>query len=247
MIADPYRVLGIDENADEAAIKRAYREMSKKYHPDANPDNPEAAEEKFKEVQEAYKQILDAKQRGTSAYGRDPRSAYQQGTGQSSQYGGRGYAEYGGYYGGAFSDFFEQWQRYSEEQRARQTAGESNEMTAARNYINAGHYAEALNALRGVSEDRRNARWYYLHAVANAYMGNNIAAMDSAKRACDMEPDNSEYRMLLQQLQSGGRYYTQRGADYGGFGGSGSSGWCLSLCALNLLCNLCGGGGFFCI
>ena len=58
---------------------------------------------------------------------------------------------------------------------------------------------------------------------------------------------DSDYRILLQQLQSGGRYYTQRGADYGGFAGTGSSGFCLSLCALNLLCNLCGGGGFFCI
>ena len=245
MIADPYRVLGIDENAGEADIKKAYREMSKKYHPDANPDNPEAAEEKFKEVQEAYKQILDARQRGTSAYGRDPRTAYQQGQSQSSQYGG-GYADYGGFYGGAFSDFFEQWQRYSEQERARQSANESNEMTAARNYINAGHYQEALNALSGVREDARNARWYYLYAVANAYLGNNIAALAAAKQACDMEPDNSEYRMLLQQLQSGGRYYTQRGADYGGFGGSGSPGFCLSLCAMNLLCGMCGGGRIFC-
>lgn len=250
MIADPYRVLGITENASEAELKRAYRELSKKYHPDANPDNPEAAEEKFKEVQEAYRQIIDARERGTSAYGRDPQSAY---SGQSSSYGGSsyggqgGYAEYGrGAYYGTFSDFFEQWQRYSEQQRAQQTAGETNEMTAARNYINSGHYQEALNALRGVREDIRNARWYYYNAVANAYLGNNIAALESAKRACDMEPDNSEYRMLLQQLQSGGRYYTQRGANYGGFSSTGSSGWCLSLCALNILCSFCGGGGIFC-
>ena len=50
---DYYEVLGVDRNADEQAIKKAYRKLAMKYHPDRNPDNKEA-EEKFKEVNEAY-------------------------------------------------------------------------------------------------------------------------------------------------------------------------------------------------
>ena len=55
---DYYEVLGIDRNADDASIKKAYRKMAKKYHPDMNKDNP-AAEEKFKEVTEAYNVLSD--------------------------------------------------------------------------------------------------------------------------------------------------------------------------------------------
>ena len=50
---DYYEVLGVARNADDTAIKKAYRKLAKKYHPDMNKDNP-SAEEKFKEVTEAY-------------------------------------------------------------------------------------------------------------------------------------------------------------------------------------------------
>lgn len=53
---DPYVVLGVDRNASEEEIKKAYRTLAKKYHPDANPNNPEAAE-RMKEINAAYDQI----------------------------------------------------------------------------------------------------------------------------------------------------------------------------------------------
>lgn len=58
---DPYKVLGVRRDAAEEEIKKAYRMLSRKYHPDANVGNPEQDryEEKFKEVQQAYKQIMD--------------------------------------------------------------------------------------------------------------------------------------------------------------------------------------------
>ena len=58
MKRDYYEVLGIDKNADASAIKKAYRKLAKKYHPDTNKDDPNA-EQKFKEVTEAYSVLND--------------------------------------------------------------------------------------------------------------------------------------------------------------------------------------------
>ena len=68
-MSDPYKVLGISRDASDEEIKKAYREKSRKYHPDANVNNPnkEKAEEMFKLVQEAYDQIM--KERKYGSYG----------------------------------------------------------------------------------------------------------------------------------------------------------------------------------
>lgn len=68
---NPYQVLGVSPGASDEEIKKAYRALSRKYHPDANVNNPNkaAAEEKFKEVQQAYDQIMKEKQQGGSSYG----------------------------------------------------------------------------------------------------------------------------------------------------------------------------------
>jgi len=63
---DFYKLLGVDRNASDAEIKKAYRKMAMKFHPDRNTDNPEQAEAKFKEIKEAYEVLSDAKKR--SAY-----------------------------------------------------------------------------------------------------------------------------------------------------------------------------------
>jgi molecular chaperone DnaJ len=66
MIADPYKVLEVSPSSTNEEIKKAYRELSRKYHPDSYVNNPlsDLAEEKFKEVQEAYDQIMKDRENG---------------------------------------------------------------------------------------------------------------------------------------------------------------------------------------
>ena len=90
---DYYEVLGIQKGADASAIKKAYRKMAKKYHPDANPGDKEA-EEKFKEVNEAYEVLSDDQKR--AAYDQYGHSAFENG--------GMGAGGFSGGFTGNFSD-----------------------------------------------------------------------------------------------------------------------------------------------
>ena len=60
---DYYEVLGVDRSADDKTIKKAYKRLARKYHPDLNPDDPKGAEAKFKEVNEAYDVLKDPQKR----------------------------------------------------------------------------------------------------------------------------------------------------------------------------------------
>ena len=204
MITDPYKVLGVSPDASDEEIKRAYRRLAKKYHPDLNPGDAEAAR-KMQEVNAAYEQI------------KEPEKA----AGSSSGYNPYGYDPFGGY---------------------RQQQGSSYEQAAA-NYIRFGRYREALNVLQQVTA--RNARWYYLSALANHGLGNQVTAMEHIRKAVSMEPDNMEYLHALERMEHGGSAYETRAGDFGGF--TVQSGFCsnpcLCLAVQMLLWRFC---GFFC-
>ena len=95
---DYYEVLGVDKNADEATIKKAYRQLAKKYHPDMNPGDKEA-EKKFKEASEAYAILSDAEKR--RQYDQFGHAAFEQGGG-----GFGGFDFNGGDMGDIFGDIF---------------------------------------------------------------------------------------------------------------------------------------------
>ena len=99
-------------------------------------------------------------------------------------------------------------------------------LQAAVNYIRYGRYREALNVLAGCTE--RSAKWYYLSAIANDALGNQVTALEHAKRAVSMAPDNPEYLRLLSAIEHGGATYREQAGNYRGFTMRGDP--CASLC-----------------
>ena len=131
------------------------------------------------------------------------------------------------------------WDAYTGRENTSYQQKERNEYTAAVSYIRNGMYQEAINALSGVPDMERDAKWYYLYAGANMYLGNKIAALDAAKKAVEMEPDNLEYRSLLEQLQSTGDFYERYSGNY--MSGFNPAKLMLTICAANAcLGPLCG-------
>ena len=213
MTKNPYDVLGVSPSASDDEIKKAYRDLTRKYHPDANVDNPLAdlAEEKFKEVQEAYDTIMHERSSGSSG---------------SYSYGGSSSGSSGSYsYGG----------------RSSQSGAPDPRLQAAVNYINSRRFREALNTLDQIPE--RSAMWYYLSGCANAGLGNNVLARDHAAQAVNMEPNNLQYRQLLNQLDFSSRRYQSSpyGAGYGGGYSCGTGNMCCDLCIADQLCECMGG------
>ena len=201
---NPYDVLGVRPDASEDEIKKAYKALSRKYHPDANINNPnkEQAEEKFKQVQQAYSQIMDARKHGAngyggSSYGSGTYGGYGSGYGNSGSYGsgnsggynsgGFGDWDFGGFDFGGFGNFGGFGTGYDGAGNYGNSSNMSEDemhMRAAANYINNQHYAEALNVLNTISN--KNATWYYYSAIANKGVGNNVQALEHARMASSM-------------------------------------------------------------
>ena len=160
-------------------------------------------------------------------------AAYEQikNPGASQQGGYGGYSQYDPFGFGGYRQ-----QSYSD------AGSGDNYQKAAMNYIRFGRYQEALNALNNSSD--RNARWYYLSALANSGLGNQVTALEHIRRAVSMDPDNYQYQQVLNQMEHGGAAYRQQAGNFRGFTMGGD--FCTNLCMcylFNIFC--CGGQGFF--
>lgn len=203
---DPYQVLGVPQTATDEEIKKAYRNLARKYHPDNYHDSPLAdlAQEKMKEINAAYEQITKERSgRGNTAAG-----GYRQ-----SAYGGYGY-------GGQSSGSVLQQVRYA---------------------IQIGDLTRAEGLLANYSD--HNAEWNFLKGAVCYRRG----WMDEAKRyyqnACQMEPNNAEYRRALDFMENGTRHVYTPGGTFGTE--LCGNNLCGPLCCAYLLCNS-GGYYWFC-
>ena len=216
---DPYKVLGVSPDASDEEIKQAYRRLAKKYHPDLNPGDAEAAK-KMQQVNAAYERIKNPEKAGST--GGSDRSGY-------GGYGGYGYDPFGG-----------------AGQRSRSYGAESTDdqyQKAAYQYIRYGRYREALNVLNSATE--KNARWYYLSALANDGLGNQVAALEHIRRAVSMDPDNMKYLQVLRQIENGGAAYRRQAGAYRGYPEMGRSPFA-AMCLCYFLQLICCRGQYIC-
>lgn len=234
-MSDPYKVLGVTPNSTEEEVTQAYRKLAKKYHPDLNPGN-KAAEDKMRQINAAYEQIREQKN-GGATYEQADGSYTQdngQGTGGYGPFGGgQGGDPFGGFGGGfGFEDFFTGGQQ-------RQNTG-SPEMREVINCLNMGQYNRAMDALNRMQN--KTAEWYYYSAIANAGVGNRVNAINHARTAVRMEPNNAEYMRLLEQIEAGSYQYQRTGQSYG-FNMSNLGSTLIKLCVAQFLCMFCCRGG----
>lgn len=235
MVEDPYKVLGISRNATKDEIKKAYRKKAKECHPDLHPNDPKAVE-KMNEINEAYDMLNNPEK-----YKKQEQASYHRGTygNASGQSGGNDgpYQNTWGEYGG-FGDFFGSWANGYETGNPTVEPGDSEDIRQAIDFINMGRYGYANNTLNSIVSNRRNARWYYLSALANAGLGNTILAAEQINKAVMMEPNNQIYQQTKQSFYKTGNIYNEAGQEFWRYA-EGMNRLCMGFCATQFFFLFC--------
>ena len=208
---DPYSVLGVAPSASDDEVKKAYRELARKYHPDNYHDNPLAdlASEKMKEINEAYDTITKTREQGGS-YG-------------SSAYQSQGYQQsYSGPRSGGYS-----------------SAGGSAAYGTIRSLINANQLDQAMAMLNSIAN--HDAEWNYLMGSVYWRRGWMDEASRYFRTAASMEPGNVEYRNAVQYMNSGGQAYRTTGFGSSSMTQADACTICQTLYCADCCCEMMGG------
>ncbi len=218
---DPYKVLGVGRDASDDEVKRVYRELARKYHPDNYVNNPLAdlAQEKMKEINEAYDVIVKERAGGGSA---SSSSSYGGGASYSRRRPGaaQGGAGWSGFHGNA--------------------TGGNEAFTRVRQLITSGNTEQAEQLLNSMPPDQRGAEWNFLMGSVYYSRGWLAEARMYYERAVRMEPGNQEYASALQYMNSSGGYGPYRTGGYGTSGGGCSAcDICAGMMCADMLCNCC--------
>ncbi|MBE6603643.1 MAG: molecular chaperone DnaJ [Ruminococcaceae bacterium] len=228
MSNNPYKVLGVSPSADDEEIKKAYRELVRKYHPDrySDSDLADLANEKMKEINAAYEEITRMREEAASGgnYYEEPKSGYT--SAGNTQSGGkeRGYGQNMG--GG--TNYHSQ--SYSADAKAK--------FTAIRNYINGGNIREAERLLDEVEQADRGAEWVFLLGCIQLHKGFYVDAQRSFETAYRMEPTNNEYWQFKERMhQKAGGF----GRGYRTSEGDGGCDMCTTLICADCCCECMGG------
>ena len=211
---NPYEVLGVKPGASEEEIRKAYRALVKKYHPDQYADNPlsELAAEKLKEVNEAYDMLTK-----------------NSGSGAKRSYGNSS-GEYNA--GGSYSQSSYSQSSYS---GSSYTGEYASEFARVRQLLTANNVNAAESILNSIPV--RNAEWYYLSGIIALRRGAYDAARDNIGRATSMDPGNSEYRNAYNTLNRSYQTYGVRRAG----GGTDMCQVCQTLWCMDCCCESMGG------
>lgn len=173
---DPYKILNVSPDASDEEVKKAYRDLARKYHPDNYHDNPLAdlAQEKMKEINAAYEEIQRARGSSRSSGASYGGAAYRPG------YGGSSYG--GGTYGGSYSG--------------------SSVLQQVRMAIQQGDLNRADGLLNAVTQ--HDAEWNFLKGTLCYRRGWLDEAKRYFDLACQMEPGNPEYERACDMMEDGG-------------------------------------------
>ena len=212
MSNNPYKVLGVSQNASDEEIKKAYRDLAHKYHPDRYQDSDLAdlASEKMKEINAAYEEIHRLRTEGASSQSEQQGSGFSYTTSNEGNYNRSYYSQQ------AQEKFF-----------------------LIRNCVNSGNVNEAERLLKEIDNSDRGAEWHFLAGCVLLRKGFYADARHAFDTAYRMEPTNNEYFRAKENMHNRAGGFNS--SYNNGRGGCCDMDICTTLCVADCCCECLGG------